>query len=79
MQALEKSREHRFATATAFLQALEDAEAPVEASGGIDIGATIAAGSGGVGGLRPAWAAGASVGWQPRWLAWRCWSAASRS
>ena len=34
MQSLEKSREHRFATATAFLQALEDAEAPNEASGG---------------------------------------------
>ena len=30
LQALEKSREHRFATATAFLQALEDAEAPAE-------------------------------------------------
>jgi hypothetical protein len=28
LQALEKSRENRFATATAFLQALEDAEAP---------------------------------------------------
>jgi tetratricopeptide (TPR) repeat protein len=32
MQALEKSREHRFATATAFLQALDDAEATVEPS-----------------------------------------------
>ena len=42
MQAMEKSREHRFATATAFLQALDDAEAPVEASGGIMIGPTIA-------------------------------------
>ena len=29
LQALEKSRENRFASATAFLQALEDAEAPV--------------------------------------------------
>jgi serine/threonine-protein kinase len=34
MQSLEKSREHRFATATAFLQALEDAEAPNEVTGG---------------------------------------------
>jgi eukaryotic-like serine/threonine-protein kinase len=34
MQSLEKTREHRFATATAFLTALDDAEAPVEASGG---------------------------------------------
>src|SRR5205085_10812148 len=33
MQALEKTREHRFATATAFLQALDDAEAPPEMSG----------------------------------------------
>ena len=33
MQAMEKTREHRFATATAFLQALDDAEAPAEASG----------------------------------------------
>ena len=33
MQAMEKTREHRFATATAFLQALDDAEAPTEASG----------------------------------------------
>jgi serine/threonine-protein kinase len=33
MQAMEKSREHRFATATAFLQALDDAEAPAEPSG----------------------------------------------
>ena len=46
MQAMEKSREHRFATATAFLQALDDAEAPVEASGGIMIGPTIATGAG---------------------------------
>jgi tetratricopeptide (TPR) repeat protein len=35
MQSMEKSREHRFATATAFLQALDDAEGPLEeASGG---------------------------------------------
>jgi hypothetical protein len=51
MQAMEKSREHRFATATAFLQALDDAEAPVEASGGIMIGSTIATGAGMGGGL----------------------------
>ena len=36
MQALEKSREHRFATGTAFLQALDDAEAPPEVSGAIE-------------------------------------------
>jgi serine/threonine-protein kinase len=36
MQALEKSREHRFATATAFLQALDDAEAPPEVRGAIE-------------------------------------------
>jgi serine/threonine-protein kinase len=30
MQALEKSREHRFATATAFLTALDEAEAPTD-------------------------------------------------
>jgi serine/threonine-protein kinase len=32
MQSLEKSREHRFATATAFMQALDDAQAPLDAS-----------------------------------------------
>jgi tetratricopeptide (TPR) repeat protein len=37
MQAMEKSREHRFATATAFLQALDDAEAPAEASGAVGL------------------------------------------
>jgi eukaryotic-like serine/threonine-protein kinase len=52
MQAMEKSREHRFATATAFLQALDDAEAPIEASGGIPIGPTMASGAGGFGGLQ---------------------------
>jgi eukaryotic-like serine/threonine-protein kinase len=39
LQALEKSRENRFATAQAFLQALEDSEAPPEAG---DVGATAA-------------------------------------
>jgi serine/threonine-protein kinase len=34
LQALEKSRENRFATATAFLQALEDAEAMADAGAG---------------------------------------------
>jgi serine/threonine-protein kinase len=38
LQALEKSRENRFATATAFLQALDDAEALAEA--GADAGLT---------------------------------------
>jgi len=33
MQSMEKSREHRFASATAFLTALDEAEAPPEASG----------------------------------------------
>ncbi|HEY7370923.1 MAG TPA: protein kinase [Polyangia bacterium] len=40
MQSMEKSREHRFATATAFLQALDDAEGPLEeASGGFPLAA----------------------------------------
>ena len=40
LQALEKSRENRFATATAFLQALDDAEALAEAGAelGVDAG-----------------------------------------
>jgi hypothetical protein len=38
LQALEKSREHRFATAAAFLQALDDAERSASASA--DMGAT---------------------------------------
>jgi eukaryotic-like serine/threonine-protein kinase len=38
LQALEKSRENRFATAAAFLQALEDSEAPADL--GLDGGAT---------------------------------------
>jgi tetratricopeptide (TPR) repeat protein len=53
MQSLEKSREHRFATATAFLQALDDAEAPAEASGPHGLGrargtasSTVAGGAG---------------------------------
>jgi serine/threonine-protein kinase len=52
MQSLEKSREHRFATATAFLQALDDAEAPAEVTGGFGRGATVATGSGATGGVR---------------------------
>jgi serine/threonine-protein kinase len=40
LQALEKSRENRFATATAFLQALEDSEMP-PGEAGLDMGATI--------------------------------------
>jgi len=55
MQALEKSREHRFATATAFLQALEDAEAAVgEASGSFRRGSgpVVAPGAGASGALR---------------------------
>jgi hypothetical protein len=40
LQALEKSRENRFATATAFLQALEDSEAPLEADDELGVGAT---------------------------------------
>jgi serine/threonine-protein kinase len=42
LQALEKSRENRFATATAFLQALDDAEAFVEA-GAVEPGIGVAA------------------------------------
>jgi serine/threonine-protein kinase len=41
LQALEKSRENRFATAAAFLQALEDAEAPLDPE--LEAGATVAA------------------------------------
>jgi tetratricopeptide (TPR) repeat protein len=41
LQALEKSRENRFATAAAFLQALEDAEVPLEPE--LEAGATVAA------------------------------------
>jgi serine/threonine-protein kinase len=41
LQALEKSRDHRFATAAAFLQALDDAEAAAMASSGIQLGATV--------------------------------------
>jgi tetratricopeptide (TPR) repeat protein len=39
LQALEKSRENRFATAQAFLQALEDSEAPPEP--GVEMSATV--------------------------------------
>jgi tetratricopeptide (TPR) repeat protein len=46
VQSLEKTREHRFATATAYLQALDDAEAPGEASGPIARGDTVMAGPG---------------------------------
>ena len=46
MQSLEKTREHRFATASAFLTALDEAEAPVEASGGFARGAAISTGAG---------------------------------
>ena len=60
MQSLEKSREHRFATATAFLQALDDAEAPAEVTGGFARGATVVTNSGAGGGLRRL--AGARVG-----------------
>ena len=45
MQSLEKSREHRFATATAFLQALEDAEAPNEVTGSSGRGRAAAPGA----------------------------------
>jgi serine/threonine-protein kinase len=38
LQALEKSREHRFATAAAFLQALEDAETPPPVGAGAALG-----------------------------------------
>jgi serine/threonine-protein kinase len=43
LQALEKSREHRFATAAAFLQALDDAEtpAPVGANAALGLGETV--------------------------------------
>jgi eukaryotic-like serine/threonine-protein kinase len=41
LQALEKSRENRFATAAAFLQALEDAEAALDPE--LEAGATVAA------------------------------------
>jgi serine/threonine-protein kinase len=56
MQSLEKSREHRFATATAFLTALDEAEASAETTGGFGQGATIhapARGTGGLAGARP--------------------------
>jgi len=52
MQALEKTREHRFATATAFLQALDDAEAPPEASGPYPRASVAIPGAGGSTGLR---------------------------
>jgi serine/threonine-protein kinase len=52
MQSLEKTREHRFATATAFLQALDDAEAPLgEASGNFPRAAAVV-GAGASGALR---------------------------
>jgi serine/threonine protein kinase len=41
LQALEKSRENRFATAAAFLQALEDAEVPLDPE--LEAGTTVAA------------------------------------
>jgi serine/threonine-protein kinase len=41
LQALEKSREHRFASAAAFLQALDDAEASASPSGALDVDATV--------------------------------------
>jgi hypothetical protein len=41
LQALEKHRENRFASATAFLQALDDAEAAVDLALPLEIGATV--------------------------------------
>jgi serine/threonine protein kinase len=41
LQALEKSREHRCASAAAFLQALDDAEASASPTGALDIDATM--------------------------------------
>ncbi len=40
LQAMEKSRDHRFATAAAFMQALDDAEAQVAVAAGIEADAT---------------------------------------
>jgi tetratricopeptide (TPR) repeat protein len=54
LQALEKHRENRFASATAFLQALEDSEAVVEASMPWELGVTSPnAASGSQGPARP--------------------------
>ncbi|HMF42185.1 MAG TPA: protein kinase [Polyangia bacterium] len=52
MQSLEKTREHRFASATAFLQALDDAEAPAEVSGPHPSPRPVPAGAGAWAGLR---------------------------
>jgi len=57
MQSLEKSREHRFATATAFLTALDEAEASAETTGGFGQRATVATAPRGAG-----WFAGARPG-----------------
>jgi serine/threonine-protein kinase len=60
LQALEKSRENRFATATAFLTALDDSEAAVEESGGVEMGATVPQIALGGAGAGPASASGVS-------------------
>jgi serine/threonine-protein kinase len=49
MQSMEKTREHRFATATAFLTALDDAEGAAETTGGFRQRAAAAAQPGGTG------------------------------
>ena len=59
LQALEKHREHRFASATAFLQALDDAEAASDAGAELDGGATAIADARGAGGPRLPWAVAA--------------------
>ena len=69
MQSLEKSREHRFATATAFLQALDEAEAPTEASGGVRAQRAAGSHAGAGGGAGAGSRAGARPGGRPRWSA----------
>ena len=79
LQALEKSREHRFASATAFLQALEDAEAPAEISAAVALDADAPRRTRGAGeAAAPGRGDGRRAGWRPRSSAWR-WSSAASS
>ncbi len=66
LQALEKHREYRFASATAFLQALDDAEASGDVGAEVDEGATIPNESGAAGTMS-LWAGASGLLRQRRW------------
>src|SRR5258708_30423831 len=66
VEAVEKHREYRFASATAFLQALDDAEASGDVGAEVDEGATIPNESGAAGTMS-LWAGASGLLRQRRW------------